>query len=580
MVFLSSVFTVICSAVRRQYAGATSGVRRRSRANRETAGAWALERLEVRALLATITVLNTHNAGPGSLRAAIGKADLRSAQDTIKFAPSVKGTISLSSALPDLSTNLIIAGPGSSVLTIARGGVDGTPAFRVFTVPSDSKVAISGLTVSGGVLDAGDNSDGSGGGIENSGTLSITNVTISGNSVSGGGDGGGISNSGTMVLTDCTLSGNSATALTFSISVSGGEGGGVSNSGTMAITDSTLSGNSAAFGGGIANSRMLTLSGSTLSGNTAGLVGQGGGIFNSGTLALTNSTLNDNLATAAFRLNVASGGGIFNSGVLAITYCTLSGNSATDGGGVFDTGVANMPAAQVTSTTGLFANTTGGNVFVQDGADFVSLGHNLFSDSPGVGLDPSDLINTDPLLGPLAENGGPTATMALLSGSPAINAAVPIPGVNIDQRGYPRSGGTFTDIGAFEVQSTTTVISVQRLGVHLEPTSLVLTFNGLLNADRADDRSNYRLIWLGPDGRPGTKDDRVVPIRFAQYDAASQTVTLRPIRQLPLNRTYELTVVGTSPAGLTDANGAYLDGAGTGQPGSDFVTIVTAKSLA
>ena len=68
----------------------------------------------------TITVLNTDDSGPGSLRAAITQADLDPAQDTIDFAPSVTGTITLLSALPDLSTAIILSGPGSSALTVSR----------------------------------------------------------------------------------------------------------------------------------------------------------------------------------------------------------------------------------------------------------------------------------------------------------------------------------------------------------------------------------------------------------------------------------------------------------------------------
>jgi hypothetical protein len=84
------------------------------------------------------------------------------------------------------------------------------------------------------------------------------------------------------------------------------------------------------------------------------------------------------------------------------------------------------------------------------------LGHNLFSDAPSFALDPTDLINTDPLLAPLADNGGPTPTMALLPGSPAIDAGVSVSGVTTDQRGVPRPQGSAPDIGAFEFRYLTT----------------------------------------------------------------------------------------------------------------------------
>jgi hypothetical protein len=111
----------------------------------------------------------------------------------------------------------------------------------------------------------------------------------------------------------------------------------------------------------------------------------------------------------------------------------------------------------VTATASLFANGAGGNLSVDPG-EFVSGGHNLFSDTPGVALDPTDLVNTDPLLGPLADNGGPTMTMALLPGSPAIDAGVPVPGVTTDQRGVPRPQGQAPDIGAFESRGFTLAI--------------------------------------------------------------------------------------------------------------------------
>ncbi len=107
----------------------------------------------------------------------------------------------------------------------------------------------------------------------------------------------------------------------------------------------------------------------------------------------------------------------------------------------------------------------------------VSLGHNLFSDNPGSAyLDPTDLINTEPRLGPLADNGGPTLTQALLPGSPAIDAGVAVAGVTTDQRGVPRPQGRAPDIGAFEVVQQLTVTALRRTGVHLQPTTLVLTF--------------------------------------------------------------------------------------------------------
>jgi hypothetical protein len=127
---------------------------------------------------------------------------------------------------------------------------------------------------------------------------------------------------------------------------------------------------------------------------------------------------------------------------------------------------------------------------------------------------------------------------------------------------------------------TPRVVSLQRFGVHLHPTTLVLTFNTPMDAARAQSLAEYHLVRVGPDHRTGTKHDRAIPIRSARYDAATDTVTLRPIHRLPLRRTYMLTVLGTPPGGLTDTAGVFLDGAGTGRPGSDYVALINRKSLA
>ena len=108
------------------------------------------------------------------------------------------------------------------------------------------------------------------------------------------------------------------------------------------------------------------------------------------------------------------------------------------------------------TTNSLFANSKGANLRI--GGIFNSGGHNLFTDEPTVALDPTDLTNTDPLLGPLADNGGPTFTQALLPGSPAIDAGAPVAGVTTDQRGVPRPQGTAPDIGAFESRGFTLAV--------------------------------------------------------------------------------------------------------------------------
>jgi hypothetical protein len=139
--------------------------------------------------------------------------------------------------------------------------------------------------------------------------------------------------------------------------------------------------------------------------------------------------------------------------MLTVTDSTLSGNSAGDdsGGGIHNRTSETVPTGTTTLTihNSLFANGPGGNLVDTRGA-VTSLGHNLFTDSPAITLDPTDLLDTDPLLAPLADYGGPTLTHALLPGSPAIDSGAAVPGLATDQRGVARPQGAAPDIGAFE----------------------------------------------------------------------------------------------------------------------------------
>jgi hypothetical protein len=225
----------------------------------------------------------------------------------------------------------------------------------------------------------------------------------------------------------------------------GGNGGGVRNDGALTIRNCTISGNSAGNGdgGGIENFGFLIVCGSTLSGNSV-QGGSGGGIFDRGSgLVVSNSTLNGNST-------LTTGGGIFcESGLVVLNCCTLSGNSADEGGGIWNKAAATLGLANtiIAGNAALVGPDLSGSV--------VSLGHNLFGNTQGgSGFDVSDLLNIDPRLGPLRDNGGPTQTMALRVGSPAIDAGndafAPGP---YDQRGpgFARLVNHL-DIGAFEVQ--------------------------------------------------------------------------------------------------------------------------------
>ncbi|WP_435016345.1 choice-of-anchor Q domain-containing protein [Tundrisphaera sp. TA3] len=445
------------------------------------------EPLEGRAVPATLLVTSTGDAGPGTLRDAIERANLDPGGDTIAFAPSVVGEIGLASALPDLSTDIAMAGPGSRNLTVTRGIGAGPSPFRIFTVTAFARVEITGLTISGGQAETG-------GGIDNAGTLRLADATVSGNQAqgraapdpgggirAGDGRGGGINNAGTMTIENARIEGNRANG-------SNGEdlkptpsgaasGGGIANSGTMTIADTTIDRNSAngggqfffrpGAGGGIENLGTLTVIRSTLSNNESfGGSSNGGGIANAGTATITTSTFSRNSSNVTSGYgSTGRGGAIDNGGLLTVTSSTLVGNFAggrlTNGPG---DGIYNAETGRIAIGSTILANyfesvpSFGRNVFNMNGR-VTSLGHNLFTDAPEVPLDPTDLVNTDPILSPLGDFGGPTWTHAPVPGSPAIDAGAASADPGTDQRGVARPQGSAPDIGAFESRGF--VIAIQ-----------------------------------------------------------------------------------------------------------------------
>jgi len=231
-------------------------------------------------------------------------------------------------------------------------------------------------------------------------------------------------------------------------------GGGILNWGTLTINNCTISGNAAASsysatGGGIYNSGTLTINASTLSGN-AGSTNfiYGGAIYNSGTLSINNSTLSGNTAGG---FTGGGGGGIYNDSTVRISNSTLSGNSGSpQGGGIYNNGSATLQNSIVAGSP------SGGNCYGITTSD----GYNLSSDTTCNFSHTGDRNNTNPQLGPLRYNGGPTQTTALPSGSPAVDAGNPAGctddqghPLKTDQRGQPRpdkedTGGC--DMGAYE----------------------------------------------------------------------------------------------------------------------------------
>jgi hypothetical protein len=392
-----------------------------------------IESLEGRALLSVYLVDSLGDAGAGEgpigdLRYAIDQADQSKGDSTILFFPTLHGqTIALtqgSLSINKPSGTLTIFGLGPNGLTISGEGLS-----QVFTISSTSKVSMSGLTITDGE----------------------------------GSDGGAIQNDGTLKIKDCTI--------TDSIAIGEG-GGGISNStsGRMTISYSTISGNVAfnSAGGGIDNAGTMTITNSTISGN-ATHVGNGGGIDNSGHMSLGNSTISGNEAVAR------NGGGVNNSAVLTMTDDTVNNNTAAiSGGGITNQGA--FGGTMVLDNTIVFGNLSSDDPFTDDVADTGDVaGTDLSGSNDLVGVGDlgaltNTLVGVNPLLGPLQNNGGPTMTEALFSGSPAIGTGDPalVPkGVTTDQRGEPyiRIVDGQLDIGAFEVQAPRSESSVSRTPV-------------------------------------------------------------------------------------------------------------------
>jgi hypothetical protein len=412
----------------------------------------------------TITVTTTADSGAGSLRDAIAAV---SDGDTIRFDAALNGqTITLTSAGLVIDKNVTINGPGPNLLEVSSGSVQ----FGIFHIMSGHAVTISGLTIShgvgtgGGVLNeqatltlancsvsnnkGGVSPNGTmAGGIYNEGTMAITDSIVSFNVAN---DAGGIFNAGTMEIRNSTVANN--TSNFYNPPPSGGMAGGIENTGTLKISSSAIRDNQAGvYAGGILNNGMLTVTDSTVSGNVAAGMfgsGSGGGISNGiGQVEIHNSTVSSNLVDG-------SGGGIDSSGPLTITNSTISDNRASENGGGIYTGGSN--ATLEIGDTVLKASAFGTNIF-NVGGTVTSHGYNLSSDNGGGLLTATgDLINTDPILGPLQNNGGPTFTHELLTGSPAIDAGDPsfTPPPSNDQRGplYVRVFNGRIDIGSLEVQ--------------------------------------------------------------------------------------------------------------------------------
>lgn len=438
------------------------------------------------AALVTFTVTTDADAGPGSLRAAMDDAVFANDDVTIVIPPEV-GDITLTSGEVVAVTyghDLTIVGSGQAV-------VQTTPGARVMRVLSDTKAHIEHLTITGG-----DNVPWVGAGIyqEGVGLLELVNVTVTGN-VGGGGAGafsegaaavigstitdnhavapanpnwgGGVYATGDLMVIDSEVSGN----------ISNGDGGGIYAWGDIAVSDSRIVGNEArggtpnttGGGGGIFTRETgqfgtsnVVVARSTIADNTA--AGEGGGISAADAVTVAASTLHGNTATVI--------GGAVAAAEATFTNATLSGNTAGRRGGavIVGDGSATLQFATVVGNAAeegaslygdatlhgtVLAGAVGGDHC--EGGTVVSTGSNLADDVSCALVAGGDqqAPGLDPVLGPLADNGGPTVTHLPLAASPLLDA-VPVaacgPAGAVDQRGEARPVGPACEIGAVEVQ--------------------------------------------------------------------------------------------------------------------------------
>ena len=397
----------------------------------------AVQRLQPRASLAApaqaataVAVTNCNDAGAGSLRAAV--ATHASVIDMTALACSTislsTGAIIIDHDVPDVALN----GPTSHALTI-----DGNNLGRVLVHNGEGTLTLDHVTLTKGSYLSGYYG---GGCIYAFGSVTMQNATVSNCTLSlanYAAFGGGIYARHDLTLNDSVVSGNQALGATGKA-----RGGGAYVLGNLFVNRSSIRDNSAfstgnsAFGGGVYVIGTAQVYAATISGNSSEFAG---GIRTLSSAAFNNSTVSGNSATVA--------GGIVVNGSVVLDNSTVAFNTHSSlefGAGTLALGVVARSSIIAKNTS--IAN--GQNVDLLCSNCFPSGSRNLIT---GSNSDlPDDTIVADPLLGPLANNGGPMFTHALLPGSPALEAGSNIHGFPFDQRGHARVFGSAPDVGAFE----------------------------------------------------------------------------------------------------------------------------------
>jgi hypothetical protein len=564
---------------------------------------------------ATFTVTNLDDAGAGSLRQAVLDANAAPGADIIDFQPGLTGTVTLTTGEIGIVDPVDVQGPGATDLTVS--GNNSSLIFYIDATTAD--VTISGLTLSEGA--------GSLGGAiylyGNTGSLTLENVTISGNASSAGGGlaavyapltirnsiitnnyafvgGGLVAAYAPVTIENTTISGNTALAL---------GGAAFSIYADLTVTDSTVSGNAADAGGGLAAyaSPSFTIERTTISGNTA--AAEGGGIFQYyADGEIIDSTISDNTAGTGGGLaayysppftierttisgNTAAdvGGGIYQRYADGeITNSTISGNTAgTTGGGMYTYGYYSGPTNIRHSTIASNqAGTSGGGIDLVDG--IVLLENSIVADNaapsdndlrgftfdlafslvedPGTAIindNGGNIFNQDPILGPLADNAGPTLTHLPGLGSPVIDAGDPVftgPPAT-DQRGLQRVVNSVVDMGAVEVGAAGTV-EFAIIAVSVDESAGTVT----LTVDRTGSTTGAISVdFVTSDGTALTPGDYTMSagtLNWADGDATPQTIVVPIVDDLVDEPAETFIVTLSNPTG-----GAML--------GANTVTTVT-----
>ncbi len=420
---------------------------------------------------ATFVVTKTADTNDGycdadcSLREAIRASNATPGSDTITlpagyYLLAIPGAGEDEAATGDLDiyTDLTLNGAGAESTII-----DGNRLDQVFEVMGSSEVILAGITISNGLRGINNqfgstvmvsesklennSSPANGGGIANSGSLAIVQSIVRDNQAAI--DGGGLWNDGIATVTGVEFTRNFSTGY-------GYNGGGVYNSGTAILSDVTFNYNTAEFGGGMVNIGNATLNSATFYSNrsgTAGGWGGGGGMVSyepDSLTSLTNVTFHGNISGS-------SGGGFdIYEGTAALINVTISENFGGLGGGI---------NAEEASSVSLKNTIISGNTTAYMGPEcagtFNSLGYNLVKDPKDctlTGDETGNLYGVDAMLGPLADNGGPTLTQALHPLSPALDSVANNQCPPTDQRGITRpldgngDGEATCDMGAYERQ--------------------------------------------------------------------------------------------------------------------------------